>query len=70
MTSLHLESLMGLVLFALGYILMSYGTFALLALVYVPEGANSAIIVGFIIFGFVLCIAGFVMARSARRGRL
>lgn len=70
MSSLSLESLMGLILFALGFFLMSYSTFALLDLVYVPEGANTAIIVGFIIFGFVLCIAGFLMARSARRRTL
>lgn len=70
MSSLRLESLMGLILFTLGFVLMSYSTLAILALVYVPEGANAAIVIGFIIFGFVLCIAGFLMARSARRRTL
>lgn len=61
-----LEDLMGFLLFIFGFILMLVGFVDVLGLINILEGAGQ--IIGFILFGFVLCVTGFFMARSSIGG--
>lgn len=54
---------MGFLLFAFGFILMVIGIVDVLGLFDILQGAGQ--IIGFIIFGFLLCVTGFIMARSS-----
>jgi uncharacterized membrane protein len=56
-----LEHLMGMAVFAFGFILMLTAFFAVLDLTTVIEGGTIWL---FFIFGFVLCVAGYMMSRS------
>lgn len=57
-----LEDLMGFLLFTFGFILMLLGIVDVLGLFDIVPGAGQ--VIGLIIFGFVLCVTGFIMARS------
>lgn len=58
-----LEDLMGFLLFVFGFLLMVIGIVDVLGLFDILQGAGQ--IIGFIIFGFLLCVTGFIMARSS-----
>lgn len=60
-----IAAVMGLILFVFGVVLMVIAFLAILGLTQVIQGAT---IVGFTIFGFILCITGFLMARSTVAG--
>ncbi|HBY93950.1 MAG: hypothetical protein M5U01_17265 [Ardenticatenaceae bacterium] len=56
-----IEDLMGIVLFVFGLVLMVIGFAATVGLTHMIESYTVAC---FMVFGFVLCVTGFVMARS------
>ncbi len=60
-----LEDMMGLVLFFFGLIMMITAFLAVLGMTGVIAGLG---IPGFFVFGFLLCVAGFMMTRSASSG--
>lgn len=65
MTLPTLEDLMGMVLFVFGMVLMLIAFLATLGITRIIESYTIAC---FMLFGFVLCVTGFVMARSVTRG--
>jgi len=62
-----IEDLMGLILFIFGVVLM---VVAFLAATGVTEVIQGLTILWFAIFGFILCVTGFLMARSAVGGMM
>lgn len=56
---------MGIILFLFGLVLMVIGFSATIGLTNVIQGYTVAC---FMVFGFVLCVTGFVMARSVTGG--
>ncbi|MCZ7570386.1 MAG: hypothetical protein M5U01_17615 [Ardenticatenaceae bacterium] len=67
MTLPTLEDLMGVVLFIFGFVLMAIGFSATVGLTHI---IRSYTIACFMVFGFLLCVTGFVMARSVTGGAL
>ncbi|MBA3532595.1 MAG: hypothetical protein H0T73_11780 [Ardenticatenales bacterium] len=62
-----IEDFMGLVLFIFGLILI---TLAFLSAINVMNVIGGMTIIGFSILGFILCITGFVMARTVVDGTM
>lgn len=60
-----LEDIMGAILFVFGMVFMIV---AFLAVINVTDVIEGFTVVGFFIFGFILCVTGFIMARSAVGG--
>jgi hypothetical protein len=60
-----IEDAMGFILFLLGLILI---IIAFLAAINVAQAIHGFGIAGFSLFGFILCVTGFAMARSAVGG--
>lgn len=60
-----IEDWMGSVLFLFGLILI---TLAFLSAIAVIDLINGMSILGFSLFGFLLCLTGFVMARTVMGG--
>lgn len=56
-----IEDWMGLLLFIFGLILI---TIAFLAVIDITDLIDGLSVVGFSILGFILCVTGFVMART------
>lgn len=65
MTLPTIEDLMGIVLFVFGLVLM---LIAFSATVGLTDAIQSYTVACFMIFGFLLCTTGFVMARSVSGG--
>ena len=61
------EDLMGAILFLLGLFLITTAFLAVIGLTGVIDGV---MIAGFSAFGFVLCVTGFMMARSVMGGMM
>lgn len=64
---LAIEDLMGAVLFLVGIFLITIAFLAVIGLTAVIDGA---MIAGFSIFGFILCVTGFIMARAVMGGMM
>lgn len=62
-----IEDWMGATLFMLGLFLI---TVAFLAVINVAALIDGLTIAGFSVFGFILCVTGFVMARTAMGGMM
>jgi membrane-bound ClpP family serine protease len=60
-----IEDMMGLLLFALGFILMMIAFFSVLGATGLVDGGTIWV---FFIFGFVLCLTGYIMSRSVTGG--
>ncbi|HYN88549.1 MAG TPA: hypothetical protein VER55_08455 [Ardenticatenaceae bacterium] len=65
---MSIEDVMGIILFIFGLVFMLVGFLAAIDYTQLIQGFLS--IMSFLIFGFVLCITGFMMARSAMGGMM
>ncbi len=63
-----IEDIMGIILFIFGLVFMLVGFLAAIDYTDVIQGLFS--ITSFLIFGFILCLAGYAMARSAMGGMM